>query len=156
MKIFIKAAILVLLAASLLYANAKPRMEDIAGKLACYCGTCPNLVVSVCTCGTADEIKVDIQKMIDSGLSEEQIIDSYVAKYGQTVLAAPPKSGFSLTAWAVPIFAFAGGVAVLIGFLKRQNAHREEPASPVQSTPTIDEQDSYYRDQLEKELEKQS
>jgi len=126
-------------------------MEDIASNLACYCGNCPHLVVSKCGCSVADQIQADIQKMIDSGQSEEQIIQSYVAKHGQTVLAAPTKSGFNLTAWAIPFFAFFLGGALLFTYLKKQ---RNLPASPVENTKKpADDQESHYRDLLKKELE---
>jgi cytochrome c-type biogenesis protein CcmH len=128
----------------------KPRVEDIAGKLACYCGTCPHLVVSACGCSTADQIKVDIQKKIDQGQSEDQIIHSFVAQYGQTVLAAPTKSGFNLTAWAIPFVAFVIGGSVLFAFLKKQrNSHQREIPEP--RVPDVT--DEYYRDRVNQELE---
>ena len=37
-----------------------------------------------------------------------------VSVYGDSVLAAPPKSGFSLTAWLVPPLALLAGAAALV------------------------------------------
>ncbi|MCI0413567.1 cytochrome c-type biogenesis protein CcmH [bacterium] len=126
-------------------------MENVASKLSCYCGTCPHLVVSACGCSVADQIKIDIQKMIDSGQSEDQILQSYIAKYGQTVLAAPPKSGFNLTAWAIPFFAFFLGGALLFTYLKKQ---RTLPSSAAENASNyVEDDDSHYRDLLKKELE---
>jgi cytochrome c-type biogenesis protein CcmH len=127
-------------------AAPKPTMDQVASKLSCYCGTCPHLVVTECGCGTAAQIKADVQKMIDSGMTQDQIIKAYIAKYGDTVLAAPPKNGFNLTAWILPFFAFAGGFVMLAFFLKRQ---KEEP---VQDTPVDPAKDSY-RKKFEDELE---
>jgi cytochrome c-type biogenesis protein CcmH len=154
MRNVICAAGLLLLVASLLLAGTKPKMEDVAGKLSCYCGTCPHLTVTVCTCDLADEIKANIQKMIDAGQSEQQIIDSFVAKYGPVVLATPPKSGFNLTAWAIPIVAFFGGLGVLIVYLKKQRTHSNRE-SAIEKVEKPDEQEAYYRDLLKKELERQ-
>ena len=51
--------------------------------------------------------------MLESGLTVEQIIKSQVDKYGETVLSAPTKFGFNLTAWVMPFVALiAGGVGV--------------------------------------------
>ncbi|HJZ10711.1 MAG TPA: cytochrome c-type biogenesis protein CcmH [Acidobacteriota bacterium] len=135
------------------YSASKPKMEDVASKLSCFCGTCPHLVVTRCGCSTADEIKVDIQKMIDSGMSERQIISSYVAKYGDTVLSAPPKKGFSLAAWAVPFLAFALGGVGLFAFLKQQQKAKiiESKEAPVQHISSQEE--ARYRDLLQKELD---
>lgn len=127
-------------------------MEDIAGKIACYCGTCPHLVVTKCGCGVADQIKGDIQKMIDEGQSENQILQSYITKYGQTVLAAPTKSGFNLTAWAIPFIAFAIGGAILFSYIKKQRSLAQASVESDDSKPFgVDE--SYYRNILNKELE---
>lgn len=131
----------------------KPKMEDVAGKLACYCGTCPHLVVSKCGCGTAEQIKKDVQKMIDQGMTEQQIIDSYVAQYGQTVLAAPTGSGFNLTAWLLPFMAFAFGGVVLFKFLKRQQGP-PPPTGGEPKPPESSAEDEEYREMLRKEMEK--
>jgi cytochrome c-type biogenesis protein CcmH len=145
--------IAILLVPALLWSAAeKPRMEDVAGKLACYCGTCPHLVVTACGCSTADQIKADIQQMIDQGQTEDQILQGYVAKYGQTVLAAPTKSGFNLTAWAVPFIAFFLGAAILFAYLKKQRSATAIRSEPEDSKP-FDDRESYYRDLLNKELE---
>jgi len=134
--------------------DKKLRMEEVASKLSCYCGTCPHLVVTECGCSTADQIKVDIQKMIDSGMSEDEIIQSYVAQYGQTVLSAPPKSGFNLTVWVLPFLAFIAGGAVLVTFLKRQQVPAREQANEEETVAKkAEEQDEYYRKLLKKELD---
>jgi cytochrome c-type biogenesis protein CcmH/NrfF len=134
------------------WSDSKPRMEDIAGKLACYCGTCPHLVVTRCGCSVADQIMTEIQTMIDAGQSEDQIVQSYVAKYGQTVLAAPTKSGFNLSAWAIPFIAFFIGGAILFSYLKKQRNLPEVKSNSDDKKP-FDDRESHYRDLLKKELD---
>ena len=144
-------ALLILFISLTLVADSKPRMEDVAGKLSCFCGTCPHLVVTQCGCSTADQIKADIQKRIDAGMTESQIIESFVAQYGQTVLSAPPKRGFELTAWMFPFFAFFLGAGLLVAFLKRQR--KETSSDESQSSAGVaNEMDRSYRERLEKEL----
>lgn len=147
---WLPGVMLVMLLALPALSDDAPKMEDVAGKLACYCGTCPHLVVSKCGCSTADQIKADVLKMIKGGMTEQQILDSYVAQYGQTVLAAPTRSGFNLTAWLVPFLAFAFGGLMLFRFLKRQ----QSPAPVGPSTPAETPQDDdFYRELMRKELE---
>jgi cytochrome c-type biogenesis protein CcmH len=134
-----------------LTADSKPRMEDVAGKLSCFCGTCPHLVVTQCGCSTADQIKAEVQKKIDAGMTETQIIDSFVAQYGQTVLSAPPKRGFELTAWMFPFLAFFLGAGLLVTFLKRQRKETISEESQA-SAGAANEIDGSYRERLEKEL----
>ena len=46
--------------------------------------------------------------------SEEEIFDFFVDRYGTSVLAQPPKSGFNLTVWIVPPLILLGGVALAL------------------------------------------
>jgi cytochrome c-type biogenesis protein CcmH len=150
---FVSIFTLLLVAAVCAFAESKPKLEEVAGKLSCYCGTCPHLVVTQCGCSTADQIKADIQKMIDSGMSEAQIIQSYVNQYGETVLSAPPKKGFHLTAWILPFLAFLVGGSVLFVYLKQQ----QRDVRPVEKTGDLPgaaeiQKDTYYQ-RLQQELD---
>lgn len=143
--------VVLLISNHLLAGDSKPTVDSVASKLSCYCGTCPHLVVTKCGCSLADQIKGEVQKKIDAGMTESQIIDSFVAEFGQTVLAAPPKSGFNLTAWSIPFLAFILGGAVLFAFLKNQKKNGSQDGPPVSPRPR-NEEDSY-RAKLLEELE---
>ena len=143
--------ITLLLICSFAVAGAKTRMEDVASKLSCFCNSCPHLSITDCTCSLADKIRKDITTRLNRGETEDQIIKSYVAQYGQTVLSAPPKSGFNLTAWLIPFVAFGVGGTVLVTFLKKQRKSIAE--SPDKSEAPQDAEDSHYRELLEKELQ---
>ena len=66
-----------------------------------------------CTCSTADKTRAKFSKMLESGLTVEQIIKMQVDEYGETILSAPTKFGFNLTAWMTPFIALvAGGYGV--------------------------------------------
>jgi cytochrome c-type biogenesis protein CcmH len=147
------AVLIFVTAASGFGVTQKPKVDDVAGKLACFCGTCPHLVVTQCGCSAADRIKAEVQKRIDAGMSESQILDSFVAQYGATVLAAPPKKGFDLTAWLFPFFAFFIGAGILFTYLKRQR--KDAPSSPKLPRPDENarEEERRYRQILERELE---
>jgi cytochrome c-type biogenesis protein CcmH len=48
-----------------------------------------------------------IERLVDQGLTKEQVKDRLVAEYGEGVLAMPEDDGFGLAAYAVPIAAVA-------------------------------------------------
>jgi cytochrome c-type biogenesis protein CcmH len=54
----------------------------------------------------------ELSAAITSGATDEQILSSFAAKYGATVLAAPTTHGFDLVAWIAP---FAVFVAAFLG-----------------------------------------
>ena len=75
-------------------------------------------------CGTLLELaespqalreKAFIKRLVAEGESKEAIKDALVAEYGQEVLALPEDEGFSLSAYVVPIVAFAIAV-IALGF----------------------------------------
>ncbi len=54
-----------------------------------------------------DQIRREIQRGIDAGRTESEIKAGLVAQFGEEVLAAPPREGFNLLAWILPL---AGGL----------------------------------------------
>ena len=88
-------------------------LQDLENALMCKCDDKCGKVLINCTCSTSDKTRAKLSKMLESGLTVEQIIKSQVDKYGETVLSAPTKFGFNLTAWVMPFVALiAGGVGV--------------------------------------------
>ena len=88
-------------------------LQDLENALMCKCDDKCGKVLVNCTCSTSDKTRAKFSKMLDSGLTVDQIIKSQVDEYGETVLSAPTKFGFNLTAWVMPFIALvAGGVGV--------------------------------------------
>ena len=88
-------------------------LQDLENGLMCKCDDKCGKVLVNCTCSTSDKTRAKFSKMLDSGLTVEQIIKSQVDEYGETVLSAPTKFGFNLTAWVMPFMALiAGGVGI--------------------------------------------
>ena len=84
-------------------------IADLENALMCKCDDKCGKVVVNCTCDTAKETREDFRKKLQSGLTIDQVIQVYVDKHGETVLSAPSKSGFNLTAWLTPFAAILGG-----------------------------------------------
>ena len=90
----------------------------------------------------------ELQSMIDNGKSDDVILASFVAKYGKPVLSAPPKSGFDLTAWLMPIIAFLVGLGSVTYLAWSWRARAPKPSA----TGAADSAE--YRERLEQELKK--
>lgn len=107
----IVAAIFVLAAPAALWAASQ--MADLENALMCKCDDKCGKVLINCTCDTSKETRKTLMSKLESGLTVDQIIQQYVDKYGETVLSAPTKSGFNLSAWIMPFAALvAGGFGV--------------------------------------------
>ena len=61
------------------------------------------------------ELRADIA----AGMGDQQILSAFVAKYGATVLAAPPAHGFDLVAWIAPFAVFAAALLGTILLIRR-------------------------------------
>lgn len=87
------------------------RAKAVSLKVKCMCGGC-NDPAGACyhsggtfsgPCDMAlSEIKLVNQK-VAKGESDDQILKDFVAQYGPTVLVDPPKKGFDLAAWVMPV-----------------------------------------------------
>jgi cytochrome c-type biogenesis protein CcmH/NrfF len=115
----------VLLALGALLAPAAVAAErasliEIEKQVMCpVCGTLLQLAESP----QAQREKAFIRGLIAEGKTEAQIKDALVAEYGEEVLALPQGSGFSLSAYVVPIVAFVvAAIALAFGVLRWRRA----------------------------------
>jgi cytochrome c-type biogenesis protein CcmH len=94
-------------------AGAGALLSDLENQLMCKCDDKCGKVLINCTCSTSDKTRAKFSKMLESGLTVDQIVKMQVDEYGETVLSAPTKFGFNLTAWMTPFVALvAGGFGV--------------------------------------------
>lgn len=91
----------------------KAKYEKINSSLACQCGC--GLLVSVCTMDgcMCEGVRKQVGTLLDEGRTEKEIKQTMVSIYGKQILAAPPKSGFDLSAYILPfVFLVLGGSLV--------------------------------------------
>lgn len=101
-------------------AEQRASLIEIEKQVMCpVCGTLLQLAESP----QAQREKAFIRRLIAKGKTEAQIKDALVAEYGDEVLALPQGSGFSLSAYVVPIVAFVVAViALAIGVMRWRRA----------------------------------
>jgi cytochrome c-type biogenesis protein CcmH len=94
------------------------------------CPTCKTLL-EVSHAPIAERMRSFIRQRIAAGETRGEIKDELVAEFGQGVLAAPPRRGFGLLAWLLPLAGLLGAGAV-VGVTARRWAHahddRQSPA----------------------------
>ncbi len=96
------------------------------------CDTC-NVPLNVAESARADQLRKQIRAKIARGESKQQIKDELRVTYGDKILALPPKSGFSLAAYLVPIGVALGLVALvamLVPRWRRRGPGDDDDASP--------------------------
>ena len=129
--------------------------KDIEKELMCQCGC--TMVVDVCDCETANQIRAKITEMMNQGRDKDQIIGSFVSQYGEKMLSSPPKKGFNLVAWVVPFAAVAVAGTALFFILRtwvRKGRGGVEEASVTLLQPVSAQESEAYRGRLEAELKR--
>lgn len=149
MKILIRKLILILiigtagfLATSAVYAQGgqpvSPTDNDVirvAKQL--YCPVCPNTPLDVCETKACQDWRAQIRDQLSQGWTDQQIIDYFVAQYGERVLAEPQRKGFTSLVWFLPLIVVLMGLGIVYEILR--NWRKQKPpaavASPVHHVP---------------------
>ena len=127
-------------------------IQAIEQRLACTCGC----TLDVFTCRTTDftctyspELHREVLALRDNGKTAQQILDAFVAKYGEKALMAPKPQGFNLAGYLLPgtlIAAAAAGLVVFVGRRKAKvSATAAPPAGPAQGQASPEELDRLRR-----------
>jgi cytochrome c-type biogenesis protein CcmH/NrfF len=92
-------------------AQELPRAKAISKRVMCMCGGCQDSA-GLCShpggtfsgpCETARGMQKDLDVRVARNESDDAILQAYVEQYGPTVLVEPPKKGFDLLAWVMPV-----------------------------------------------------
>lgn len=124
MRVVVAAMVALALAAPALASERHPTLGELEGQL--MCPICEGETLAQSDSPAAQRIKAYIQRRIDQGATRSQIKRELVEQWGKRILAAPPRHGFDLLAWALPLVGLVGGAAVL-GFLAWRWTRVREP-----------------------------
>jgi cytochrome c-type biogenesis protein CcmH len=68
----------------------------------------------------ADQIRREVREFLAAGKSKQEILDYYVSKYGERILASPRPRGFNLLAYVLPWVFLLAGMTIVVIFLKKR------------------------------------
>ncbi|GAB4436146.1 MAG: hypothetical protein Kow0031_17900 [Anaerolineae bacterium] len=102
-------------------------INNIAEKM--NCPTCTGINLADCRTQTCAQWKDQIKDLVDQGMSEEEVLDYFVTQYGTQVLQEPPKSGFTLTLWVLPVAMILLGGILLFFTMRNWAGQKTEPAA---------------------------
>lgn len=99
------------------------RIKAIEHRLACNCGC----TLDVFTCRTTDftctyspKLHREVVAMDKAGKSAQEILDAFVAEYGEKALMAPKPEGFNLWGYLLPGSLILAAGAGLVAFVSRR------------------------------------
>ena len=128
MRVRFLVALVVAVFAATASAAAAPSPSDLEAEL--VCPTCKT-TLDQSDAPIARRMKQIIRTRLSDGATEKQIKAELVAQFGPGVIAEPPKSGFDLLAWLVPLGILAGG-ALGVGAIAWGWSRRRRDEAPVE------------------------
>ena len=88
-------------------ADTDARFNKLGHQLMCMCGC--NQILLECNhvgCAYSERMRGELTTALERGDNDSLILQSFVQKYGNTVLAAPTNNGFNIVAWIMPFAVF--------------------------------------------------
>jgi len=134
-------------------ADPSTRFNEIGHQMMCICGC--NQILLECNhvgCPDSDGMRNELMVAVTRGDSDSLVEQSFVQKYGPTVLAAPTTTGFDRTAWIMPFAALFVGLTTVI-LIVRAWKKRPTPAIADGLRPATGAEFDRFREQARKETD---
>jgi cytochrome c-type biogenesis protein CcmH len=129
------------------------RFNDLGHKMMCTCG-CAQVLLE-CNhvgCTVSGGMRDELSNQIAGGQNDSLILQSFVQRYGATVLAAPTTQGFDLVAWIMP---FAVSLLALIGTIYLVRHWAKQQPRLATATPRND-QEAREQDELRQRIRRET
>ena len=91
----------------------------------------------------ADEIRLTVRRLLAEGKTQQQILDQYVAEYGDRILAEPPARGFSAALYVAPWIFLAGSIGLVVVVVRK--LHLSAAAAAPDAVPAAASDDELER-----------
>ncbi len=126
------------------------RFNTLGHKMMCTCG-CGQVLLE-CNhvgCTVSGTMRDELTNGIAGGTNDSLILQSFVQRYGATVLAAPTTEGFDLVAWIMP---FAVAALALIGtILLVRNWAKHQPKLAAANLAPASPEEEALRERIRRE-----
>jgi len=108
---------------------SNPVLESRARELSTQirCLVCQNQSIDDSNAPLAKDLRILVREKLTKGLSDRQILDYLVARYGEFVLLKPVFALHTLLLWAVPLLALITGFVVAVVLFRRSFSQRSDP-----------------------------
>jgi cytochrome c-type biogenesis protein CcmH len=99
--------------------QVEARLKTLAVELRCL--VCQNQTLADSNAPLAEDLRREVREMIAKNMSDQEIIDFLVARYGDFVLYRPPWRATTTLLWLGPfVLLLAGGTVLVVALRRRQ------------------------------------
>lgn len=114
-----------------------------------YCPVCPNTPLDVCETKACEDWRAQIRDQLSEGWTDQQVIDYFVAQYGERVLAEPQRKGFTSLVWFLPLIVVLVGLGIVYEILRNW---RKQKSVAVATKPVPEIPEAVLR-RIEREIQ---
>jgi cytochrome c-type biogenesis protein CcmH len=98
--------------------QAEARLKHLAVELRCL--VCQNQTLADSNAPLAEDLRREVREMIAKDMSDKDIIEFLVTRYGDFILYRPPLKATTTLLWVGPFVLLIAGVAALVLALRRR------------------------------------
>lgn len=98
---------------------SEARLRALSQELRCL--VCQNQTLADSNAPLAEDLRNEIREMIAKGMSDQEITDYLVARYGDFVRYRPPLRAQTILLWLGPFLLLLGGFAALAWTVRKRN-----------------------------------
>jgi cytochrome c-type biogenesis protein CcmH len=139
MRVVMALCLFVVLMLPLTIAAHADALDDGVRRIALQlqCPVCEGQNAADSPSGLASDMRAVIRARLSAGATDQEILDEFVASYGDSILTEPPKRGVSLGVWLGPVVGVALG-ALVLGLLVRSWRHPPAPRQGARTGTSVD------------------
>lgn len=112
------------------------------------CPVCPAESIDQAQVELARQMRQKVRQLLAEGHTRQEVLDYFEERYGPKVLAAPPKRGAHIWAWALPIGSVLLGTAIGLAILRSM----KRPSADGQAVQQEDEDLQPYLEEVDRGL----
>ena len=98
-------------------ADPEARAYNLAVSL--KCPICAGESLAGSQTDLAKDLRARIDQEIAAGRTDEEIVDAFVAAYGEQILLDPPSTGWGVVLWAAPLAVLVVGLITIVGLRRK-------------------------------------
>ncbi|MEW6322014.1 MAG: cytochrome c-type biogenesis protein CcmH [Acidobacteriota bacterium] len=131
-------AILIWLAAAPLAIPPDPaRLAALEAEFMAPC--CWSQTVDVHRSPASDELRAELRALVEAGLTDQQIRERVVARYGTRILVVPPATGFATTLYVLPVVLLVASGLLVLALVGRFTRAGAAPPPGPPAPPALDQ-----------------
>ena len=95
------------------------------------CPSCQDLSVAQSSSPSSLAVRVQVERGIAKGMSNEEIVAQLEGQYGNAVLLTPPSGGLSALLWLIPVLLVVGAGGIIVAVFASRRRSRRSLSDPT-------------------------